>query len=197
MYVSNQLRKVISRYSSGSDYWDLQWQQDTNKMNELPSHSQSTTVISTGQSVWWDVLPDQCTVQQQGQQWSCPQFHRYDETPSHPSLPAVTSCKPGSTPSPIRSDSLSAAGSCRPSYRWPPVLSLDWSPSDRHCDTTITAEHVSSEKNTTQMFLQVINISKKNKRFINKLCYQCATAVLGNIYIIFHHFCLWICPCWS
>ena len=157
-------------------------------MNELPSHSQSTTVISTGQSVWWDVLPDQCTVQQQGQQWSCPQFHRYDETPSHPSLPAVTSCKPGSTPSPIRSDSLSAAGSCRPSYRWPPVLSLDWSPSDRHCDTTITAEHVSSEKNTTQMFLQVINISyqQKNKRFINKLRYQCATAVLGNSQYLYY-----------
>ena len=81
-----------------------------------------------------DLLPGQCRVQRRGQRWLCPQSHHYDETPSHPSRPPATSCKPGSTLSPIQSDSLSAAGSCTPSYRWPPVLSWDWSQSDRHCN---------------------------------------------------------------
>jgi len=76
--------------------------------------------------------PDQCRVQQRGRRWSCPPSHHCDETPSRPIQPAETSCMPELTPLQSRSDSLSAAGSCTPSYRWPSALSSDWSPSGHH-----------------------------------------------------------------
>ena len=82
----------------------------------------------------YELLPGQCRVQRQDQQWLCPPSHHCDETPSHPSLPAATSYKPGLTQSLSRSDSPSAAGSCKPSCQWPPVLSLDWWPSDHLCN---------------------------------------------------------------